>query len=248
MDLELTKQVVVVTGSTRGIGFAIAAAFAKEGATVICTGTQQEKCDQAAQSLCKKYGIDSTGISVDVSNVDSCSQLIKQVIDTYGKIDVLVNNAGITRDNLLLRMKFDEWNDVINTNLSSLYYCVKPCIRHMLKQRSGCIINMSSIIGVIGNAGQSNYAAAKSGMIGFTMSVAKEFGAKGIRCNAVAPGFIQTDMTNSLPNEFLDTIIKKVSVNRLGQADEVSNLVLFLASKKSSYITGQTIVIDGGLN
>ncbi|MGE4169451.1 MAG: 3-oxoacyl-[acyl-carrier-protein] reductase [Candidatus Margulisiibacteriota bacterium] len=241
-------KVAVVTGSSRGIGFTIADTLAASGAKLVVSATTQEGAQKAADKLKAAHGVEVLAVKADVSKAEDAQALIKAAMDTFGRVDILVNNAGITRDNLLLRMSDQDWDDVIRVNLGSVFHTVKAVSRPMLKQRFGRIINITSVVGVMGNPGQANYAAAKAGMIGFTKTVAKEFGAKGITCNAVAPGFIETDMIESLPKEYLDTIMALVPVKRLGTSQEVAQLVLFLASETSSYITGQVINIDGGLH
>jgi 3-oxoacyl-[acyl-carrier protein] reductase len=245
--MNLKGKVAIVTGASRGIGLVIAQVLAQRGVNLVCASTKQETCDAVAKKLTKDYGIDAIGIQVDVSDFDSSQNLVKKAMEHFGTIDICINNAGITRDNLLLRMKQDEWNDVINTNLSSVFNVTKAVIRPMLKNRKGRIINVSSVVGLIGNAGQANYAAAKAGLLGFTKSIAKEFGGKGITCNAVAPGFIDTDMVESLPKEYIDNIISEVPLKRLGNPEEIANLIAFLASDLSSYITGEVIAVDGGV-
>ncbi len=245
--MDLKNKTAIVTGGSRGIGLEIAKKLAHYGANVVCAATNQERCDNTAAELQKTYGIDCMGVQTDVTDQESVQALINKTIEKFGKIDILINNAGITRDNLLLRMKPDEGDSLIENNLRSVFLTTKSAIKFMLKNRSGKIINISSIVGVIGNAGQANYAASKAGMIGFTKSIAKEFGAKGITCNVVAPGFIETDMIESLPQEYLDNIMGQVPLKRLGKAEEVANTVAFLASDLSNYITGEVIAVDGGI-
>ena len=245
--MNLKDKNIIVTGSTRGIGKDIAIKCLENNANVIIHGTRQEKVDEVVTELKSKYSSKIFGFSCDISNFDSCSKFIENSINALGKVDVLVNNAGITKDNLILRMKEEDWTNVINTNLNSVFYLTKSISRHFLKNKSGKIINISSVVGVMGNPGQSNYAASKAGMIGFTKSIAKEFGSKGITCNAIAPGFIETDMIKSLPDDYINNIIKSIPINRLGNTDDVSNSVLFLASDMANYITGQTISVDGGM-
>jgi len=243
----LKDKVVIVTGSSRGIGLAIAETYAKEGAKIVICSTTQEKSDSVSKKISGDYKIETLGIQVDVSNEDSVKNLVDKTLEKFERIDILVNNAGITKDNLLIRLSFEDWKRVIDTNLNSVFLCTKAVLRTMLKQKGGRIINMSSGVGVIGNAGQANYSASKAGLIGFTKTVAKEYGAKGILCNAIAPGFIETDMIISLPKDYLDNIISTVPMKRLGTSKEVANMALFLASDLASYITGQVLHVDGGL-
>ncbi|MBI60701.1 3-oxoacyl-[acyl-carrier-protein] reductase [bacterium] len=246
--MRLKDKNILITGSTRGIGLAIAHVCAGEGANIVIHGTNKEKVKDIVNSLQQRYQTKIVGFDYDIKNYDNCQNLVKDSINALTSLDVLVNNAGITRDNLLIKMTEQEWNDVIETNLNSVFSMTKAVTRPFLKQKSGKIINMSSVVGLMGNAGQANYAATKGGMIAFTKSIAKEFGAKGIQCNAIAPGFIKTDMIDTLPDDYLDTIIKSIPARKLGSTDDVSKLVLFLASDESSYITGQTISVDGGMN
>lgn len=246
--MNLSGQVVVVTGSTRGIGKACAEALARQGANVVITGRNEAAAQAVAQSLVQSYGVKAIGVALEANNFDDVQATFQTILGQMERIDVLVNNAGITEDNLLLRMTEDQWDRVIETNLKSAFNCTKAVLRAMLKQKGGKIINMSSVVGVMGNAGQANYAASKAGLIGFTKSIAREYGAKGIIANAIAPGFIETEMLESLPKEYLDNIIAQIPEKRLGRPDEVGQLVCFLASSVSDYITGQVITIDGGLH
>lgn len=245
--MNLKDKVIIITGGTRGIGLAIAKNCASYGAIVVVSSTKQEKCNEIAKMLAKEYNVKTLGVASDISNIDSAQNLIKTTLDTFEKIDVLVNNAGITRDNLLLRMKPEEWSQVIDTNLTSVFNMTKSVLRPMLKKKQGKIINISSVVGIIGNAGQANYAASKAGIIGFSKSIAKEVGSKGITCNVVAPGFIETDMIEALPEDYINNIIQGIPLRRLGQSTEVANVVTFLASDLANYITGETISVDGGI-
>jgi 3-oxoacyl-[acyl-carrier protein] reductase len=239
-------KLVLVTGATRGIGKAIALTLGEAGATVIGTATTESGADNVSKVFAENK-ISGRGIKLDVTDNEQISSLVKIVNDDFGPIDILINNAGITRDNILIRMKDDEWEDIIDTNLSSVFKMSKSVLRGMIKKRSGRIISITSVVGVMGNAGQSNYAAAKAGMIGFTKSLAREVGIRGITVNAIAPGFIETDMTDSLPDEQKEALAVKIPMGRLGTVDEVAQAVLFLAGDGGSYITGQTIHINGGM-
>jgi len=242
----LDGKLVLVTGASRGIGKAIALTLGRDGATVIGTATTESGAENISKVFAEK-NIPGRGMKLNVTDNEQISELVKTVNEDFGSIDILVNNAGITRDNILLRMKEDEWEDIINTNLSSIYKMSKAVLRGMIKNRSGRIISITSVVGVMGNAGQSNYAAAKAGMIGFTKSLAREVGVRGITVNAIAPGFIETDMTDSLPAEQKEALASQIPMGRLGTVDEVANAVLFLAGDGSSYITGQTLHINGGM-
>jgi 3-oxoacyl-[acyl-carrier protein] reductase len=242
----LDGKLVLVTGASRGIGKAIALTLGGDGATVIGTATTESGADQISKEFADNK-ISGKGIRLDVTNNEQISNLVKTINEDFGPIDILVNNAGITRDNILLRMKEDEWEDIIDTNLSSIYKMSKSVLRGMIKNRSGRIISITSVVGVMGNAGQSNYAASKAGMIGFTKSLAREVGVRGITVNAVAPGFIETDMTESLPDDQKEALASQIPMGRLGNVDEVARAVLFLAGDGGSYITGQTIHVNGGM-
>ena len=242
----LDGKIVLVTGATRGIGKAIALTLGGAGATIIGTATSEAGADSVSKMLDDKK-ILGKGIVLDVTDNNQISKLDETIKKDFGSVDILVNNAGITRDNILIRMKEDEWEDIINTNLSSVYKMSKSVLRGMIKKRSGRIISITSVIGVMGNAGQSNYAAAKAGIIGFTKSLAREVGIRGITVNAIAPGFIETDMTESLPDDQKDLLASQIPMGRLGTADEVAQAVLFLAGASGSYITGQTLHINGGM-
>lgn len=243
----LTDKVALITGATRGIGKAIATAFAAEGAHVFFTFRSSVEKAQALEAELKEKGVSAKGYQADAGDFAATEAVIKDILDTHGRIDVVVNNAGITQDNLLLRMNEDQWNNVLTTNLNSVFYTTKSVLRAMLKQRSGSFINISSVVGVQGNAGQANYAASKAGMIGFTKSVAREIGSRGIRANVVAPGFIATEMTDALPEKELATWLENIPLKRAGQPNDVANLCVFLASDMSTYITGQVFNVDGGM-
>ena len=242
----LDGKLVLVTGASRGIGKAIALTLGRDGATVIGTATTESGAENISKIFAGKK-ISGKGIKLNVTDNEQISSLIKSVNEEFGPIDILINNAGITRDNILLRMKEDEWADIIDTNLTSIYKMSKSVLRGMIKNRSGRIISITSVVGAMGNAGQSNYAAAKAGMIGFTKSLAREVGVRGITVNAIAPGFIETDMTDNLPNDQKEALASQIPMGRLGTSDEVANVVLFLAGDGGSYITGQTLHVNGGM-
>jgi len=244
--MPLTEDIALVTGASRGIGQAIALQLGKQGATVIGTATT-EKGAAAIQSTLDAEGIKGLGVMLNVTQADSIDAVMKQIKDTFGNPTILVNNAGITRDNLLMRMKDDEWADVIDTDLGSVFRLSKACLRGMMKARRGRIINIASVVGATGNPGQANYCAAKAGMIGFTKSLAREIGSRSITVNAIAPGFIDTDMTRALPDEQRDLLITQVPLGRLGETDDIAHAVAFLASKQASYITGETLHVNGGM-
>ena len=243
----LDNKIALVTGASRGIGKAIAIALAKSGATVVINYAGNINAAKEVESEINAINGKAIIFQADVSNVDAVENMIKAVVEQFGRIDILINNAGITRDNLLMRMKESDWDEVMNTNLKGVYNCTKSISRIMMKQRYGKIVNMTSVVGLTGNAGQANYAAAKAGVIGFTKSVAKEFASRGINVNAIAPGYISTDMTAVLSDEVKKDFAAKIPFGRIGQAEDVAEAVLFLVSDKSSYITGQTINVDGGM-
>ncbi len=239
----MTNRVVLVTGSSRGIGRAIAMAYAKAGDTIIVNYQGNKEAAQSTLETIQTMSPDSMCIQANVSSAQEVDAMFAKIKDVYGRIDVLVNNSGINRDGLLLRMSEADFDDVIQVNLKGTYLCSKAASRMMLRQKSGVIINMSSIVGVAGNAGQVNYAASKAGVIGFTKSLAKELGSRNIRVNAIAPGFIQTDMTENISQE----VIEAISLRRFGTPEDIANVALFLGDEKSSYITGQVIQVDGGM-
>ncbi|MED3894538.1 3-oxoacyl-[acyl-carrier-protein] reductase [Priestia aryabhattai] len=243
----LQGKVAVVTGASRGIGRAVAVELGKLGAKVVVNYSGSEAKALEVVDEIKGLGTDAIAVQANVAESDSVQAMIKEAISTFGSVDILVNNAGITRDNLLMRMKEDEWDDVINTNLKGVFLCTKAVTRQMMKQRAGRIINISSIVGVSGNAGQANYVAAKSGVIGLTKTTAKELASRNITVNAVAPGFIATDMTDKLNKEVQAEMLKQIPLASFGQPEDVANAVAFLASDASRYITGQTIHVDGGM-
>ena len=244
--MMLENQVALVTGGARGIGKAISEALATAGARVIVSDIDLAAAQATAAELSQK-GPGAVAVAADVSNSASVEAMMKEALQHYGRIDILINNAGITRDGLLLRMKEEDWDLVMNINLKGVYLCTKAIMRSMMKQRSGRIINIASVVGVMGNAGQANYAASKAGVIGFTKSAAKEMAPRGINVNAVAPGFIATDMTEKLSDEVKADFLKSIPLGRAGTAEDVADVVLFLASPAAAYITGQVIHIDGGM-
>ncbi len=242
----LSDKIALVTGASRGIGQAIAQALGAANATVIGTATSDGGAANIASAL-EQAGIKGTGMVLNVSDSESIAACLKRVSDEFGSPDILVNNAGITRDNLLMIMKDEQWDDIINTNLSSVFRMAKSVIRPMMKKRNGRIINISSVVGATGNAGQTNYAAAKAGLVGFSKSLAREIGSRKVTVNTVAPGFIDTDMTRELPQEQRDALSSQIPLGRLGAADEVAAAVVFLASPAAAYITGETIHVNGGM-
>jgi len=242
---DLTGKVALVTGASRGIGAAIAEKLAKAGATVVGTATS----DSGAEAIDGRFGGDlkGEGMKLDVTDAKECEGIVKAVTEKYGGIDILVNNAGITKDTLIMRMKEEQWDDVINTNLNSVFRMTKAAQKGMTKKRWGRVISISSVVGSMGNAGQTNYAAAKAGMDGFTRALAREIGSRGVTVNSIAPGFIATDMTDGLKEEWKEALLKNVPVGRLGQPEEIADAVLFLASPSAGYVTGQTLHVNGGM-
>lgn len=244
--MELENEIVLVSGASRGIGQAIALDLGSKGAYVYGTATS-EKGAASISKYMEENAIQGKGLVLNVTEDESIAAVIKSITDDKGAISILINNAGITRDNLLMRMKIDEWEDIMSTNLSSVYRLSKAVLRGMMKARKGRIISIASVVGVSGNAGQTNYSAAKAGVIGFSKSLAQEVGSRGITVNVVAPGFIDTDMTKALPDAQREALLTKVPLGRLGDAQEIANAVTFLASKSANYITGETIHVNGGM-
>ena len=243
----LAGKTALITGAARGIGKAIALKFASEGANIAFTDLVIEEKEKSLVEELESFGIKAKGYASNAASYDETQETVKEIVHDFGRIDVLVNNAGITRDGLLLRMSEQQWDMVININLKSAFNCIKAVTPVMMKQKSGSIINMSSVVGVSGNAGQSNYSASKAGILGFTKSVAKEVGSRNIRCNAIAPGFIITEMTDKLPEEVKKEWASKIPLKRGGTPEDVANTALYLASDLSSYISGQTIHVCGGM-
>lgn len=243
MTKLLENKVAVVTGAGRGIGKAIALRLASEGASVACCGRTLANVESTVAAIAGK----ATAYAVDVANSQQVGETCDKILKDFGRVDILVNNAGVTKDGLLMRMSDEDWDAVLDTNLKGAFHFTKALTRPMLKQRSGRIINISSIIGLTGNAGQSNYAASKAGLIGFTKSVARELASRGITANAVAPGFIVTDMTQALGAEAQEQLKSRIALGRLGTAEDVASVVMFLASEWASYVTGQVITVDGGM-
>ena len=244
--MRLKDKVALITGGARGIGQAIAMAFAKEGADIVVADVNLEIAQKTASEI-ENLGRKALALEMDVTNYDKVEEGINKILDKMGKVDILVNNAGITKDNLLLRMSSGDWDAVINVNLKGTFNCIKAVSRPMIKQRSGRIISIASIIGLMGNPGQANYAASKAGIIALTKTVAKELASRNVNANAVAPGFIQTEMTAKLPEDIKKKMLEAIPLAKLGTPQDVANTCLFLASDESSYITGQVITIDGGM-
>ena len=245
--MHLGNKVAIVTGGSRGIGRAVALGLAKNGAKVVINYAGNAKAAQEVVEIIIANGGEAIAVQADVANAQAVDLLVKQTMETFGRIDILVNNAGITRDTLLMRMKEEDWDAVLNTNLKGVFNCTKAAVKYMMKQRAGRIVNITSVVGVMGNAGQANYAAAKAGCIGFTKSVAKEVAARGITVNGVAPGFIKTDMTSVLPEKVVADMEAGIPLARLGEPEDIAKAVLFLVSDDAAYITGQTLHVDGGM-
>ena len=247
MQIDLSNKVALVTGASRGIGRAIALELAASGAKVVVNYRGQQQAADEVVAAIEQAGGMATAVQADVAQSADSERLIKTTQETYGGLDILINNAGITRDNLLLRMKDDEWDAVITTNLRAVYQLTKAALRPMMKARWGRIITITSVVGLTGNAGQANYVAAKAGLIGFTKSVAREMASRGITANAVAPGYVETDITNGLSDEIKATALANIPIGRFGQPEDIARAVVFLASDAAGFITGQTLAVDGGM-
>ncbi|WP_404333888.1 3-oxoacyl-[acyl-carrier-protein] reductase [Planococcus rifietoensis] len=244
---KLTGKTAIVTGASRGIGAAIARRFAEEGANIVVNYSGSQDKAEAVVAEIEQVGGKAIAVKANVADADAVKAMADAAMKEFGSIDILVNNAGITRDNLMMRMKEDEWDDVINTNLKGVFLCTKAVTRQMMKQRAGRIVNIASIVGVMGNAGQANYVAAKAGVIGLTKTTARELASRGITANAVAPGFITTDMTEKLGDDVQSSMLAQIPLARFGAPEDVANAALFLASDEASYVTGQTLHLDGGM-
>jgi 3-oxoacyl-[acyl-carrier protein] reductase len=245
--MELNDQVAIVTGGTRGIGKAICLLFAEEGAKVVANFSRDVKAAEDLMDEAKSKGLNIALFKADVTQFDQVKEMVEETFGQYGKIDILINNVGLIRDNFLMLMSDDDWDSLIKANLTSLFYCCKAVIRKMIPARKGKIVNISSISGILGTSGQTNYAATKGGIISFTKALARELGSFNIHVNAVAPGLIESEVTSRMPKEKVEAIIKSSSLGRMGKPEEVAQTVLFLASDRSNYITGQTIIVDGGI-
>ena len=243
---KLSKKVAVVTGASRGIGRSMAETYARAGAHVICVSRNEDALNVVADEI-KSNGGSASVTAINVSNLEKFQNLIKDTTDTYGSVDILVNNAGITRDTLIVRMSEEDWNTVIDVNLKGAFNGIKAVTRTMMKQRFGRIINISSVVGLTGNAGQVNYAASKAGLIGLTKATAKEIGSRGITVNCIAPGYIATDMTGQMDDKAKDLLISQIPLGRIGSPDDIAATAQFLASDEAGYITGQTFTVDGGM-
>jgi 3-oxoacyl-[acyl-carrier protein] reductase len=245
-EKRLKDKVAIITGAALGIGRATAERFAREGAKVVVVDLDETKVKEAAEALASEYKTETLGVAANVTDKAACDAAVKTVIEKFGKVDILVNNAGITKDGLMMRMSEEDWDAVLAVNLKGAFLTTKAVLRPMMKARTGKIINIASVVGIEGNAGQANYAASKAGIIGFTKACAKEFASRNILVNAVAPGFIHTRMTDAIPEEPKKKLFERITLGRMGEPPEIANVVFFLASDDASYITGQVIVADGG--
>ena len=245
MKFSLNNKIAIVTGASQGIGKIIAFELAKSGANVVCLSRNKEALDIIVNKIIENGG-QASSFSCDITKSETFTQIIKEIIENYKKIDILVNNAGVTNDSLLMRMSNQQWDNVININLKGAFNCTKAVMRYMMKNKSGRIINVTSIVGLTGNAGQANYAASKAGLIGMTKSIAKEVASRGITANCIAPGWIETSMTDALAEEVKNQFLSQIPVGRIGSAEDIANTAVFLASDEAGYITGQTITVDGG--
>ena len=244
--IDLSDKIALVTGASRGIGQSISMILAQNGAHVVCVSRNINDVQSVADKITHQK-FNASAASCDISDSNNVTELVKDIIEKHGRIDILINNAGITRDNLLMRMSEDDWNEVVNVNLKAAFTAIKAASRSMIKQRSGRIINISSVVGLIGNAGQVNYAASKAGLIGMTKSVAREFASRGITANCIAPGYVETQMTNKLTDEVKSSLNEQIPLGRIGNVEDIAYAVAFLASDEASYITGQTLAVDGGI-
>jgi 3-oxoacyl-[acyl-carrier protein] reductase len=245
--MRLKDQVAIVTGGAQGIGRAIATLFAGEGANLVLSDIDEASVQATAAQIAKEKNVKAIGVKGNVAHFADCEKLVEQSVDTFGRIDILINNAGITRDNLLMRMGDDEWDSVIAVNLKGVFNCTKAAIRPMMKARKGRIVNIASVVGLMGNAGQANYSASKGGVVALTKTCAREFASRNILVNAVAPGFIRTRMTDALTEEQKKKLLELIPLGRLGEAEDVAKVVLFLCSAESSYITGHVVSVNGGM-
>ena len=244
--MKLTGRVALVTGAAQGIGKAVALLLARNGADIVVSDINLEKAEETANEI-NSIGRKALAVKVDVANWNDVEQMVEVILEKFAKIDILVNNAGITRDKLILRMTDEDWDAVLNVNLKGTFHCTKAVVRHMAKQRSGKIVNIASVVGEMGNAGQANYSASKAGVIGLTKTIAREFAQRGININAIAPGYIETPMTEALPEKAKEELKRLIPMERLGKPEDVAEAVLFLVSEESNYITGQVLNVNGGI-